>query len=402
MANNKKILTCDVVVVGAGLVGLSAVIALAELGKRVVLVDAQQKAVKQKTAKKINNQTQDFDTRIYAITPSTEAFLKRLGVWSLVELSRVNDVEAMALWNAGIEQPLHLLADDAHLSKMACIAESDNLMQALWQKVEALDISVLMESPCSAMHYYNDVVMLDLENETQISASLIVAADGAHSFVRQQLAIPTKTKAFNQTALVANYRVEKDHGNVARQWFASHETLAFLPLPQQQISIVWALENELAQALLSLTNEALAERVQKRSNDVLGELTPVSQTFSFALQQVTANQLIADRVVLVGDAAHQVHPMAGQGANLGFRDVISLENLMTSAHAMQDIGDFSFLRRYERQRKADMLSINTLTAGLDTLFAFESKAIKKIVNVGMQQLNQHPSIKNILIQQAIA
>jgi 2-polyprenylphenol 6-hydroxylase len=399
MANNKdrKILTCDVAVVGAGLVGLAAVIALAEQGKRVVLIDAQQKAVGQKV-----KQTQDFDARIYAITPSTEAFLKRLGVWALLDLSRVNDVETMALWNADTQTPLSLLAEDAHLSKLACIAENDNLMQALWQKLETLDVSVKTGSPCQTIHYDHDVVVLDLENDDRICASLLVAADGAHSFVRQQLAITTKTKAFNQTALVASYRVEKDHGNVARQWFASHETLAFLPLPEQQVSIVWALETKLAQALLSLTDEALAECVQKRSNDVLGELKPASQKFSFALKQVTANQLIADRVVLIGDAAHQVHPMAGQGANLGFRDVIGLESLIGSAHVMQDIGEFSFLRRYERARKTDVLSMNTLTSGLDTLFAFESPAIKKIANFGMQQLDKHPSIKNILIQQAIA
>ncbi len=397
MANNKKILTCDVVVVGAGLVGLAAVVALAGQGKRVVLIDAQQKAVKQKAKK-----TQDFDARIYAITPSTEAFLKRLGVWELVDLSRVNDVEAMALWSADEEQPLRLLAEDANLSKMACIAENDNLMQALWQKVEALDVSVVMGAPCRTIHYDHDVVVLDLENGHQVCASLLVAADGAHSFVRQQLAIATKTKVFNQTALVANYRVEKAHGNLARQWFAAHETLAFLPLPQQQVSIVWALQTELAQTLLSLTDEGLAEHVQKRSNDVLGELKPTSQAFSFALKQMTANQLIADRVVLIGDAAHQVHPMAGQGANLGFRDVISLANLIASGHAMQDIGERSFLRQYERARKADVLSMNTLTSGLDTLFAFESPVIKKIANFGMQQLDKHTCMKNILIQQAIA
>lgn len=397
MANNKKILTCDVVVVGAGLVGLAAVIALAQQGKRIVFVDAQQKAAKQ-----IARKTQDFDARIYAITPSTEAFLQKLGVWSFVDLSLVNDVDAMALWNADVEQPLRLLAEDAHLSKLACIAENDNLMQALWQKVEALDVSMVMGAPCRTIHYDHDVVVLDLENGDQVCASLLVAADGAHSFVRQQLAITTKTKAFNQTALVANYRVENPHGNVARQWFAAHETLAFLPLPQQQVSIVWALETELAQALLSLTDAALAERVQKRSNDVLGELKPASQTFTFALKQVTANQLIANRVVLIGDAAHQVHPMAGQGANLGFRDVIGLESLIENAHVMQDIGEFSFLRRYERARKADVLSMNALTSGLDTLFAFESPAIKKIANFGMQQLDKHASMKNILIQQAIA
>lgn len=400
MENNKdkKTLTCDVVVVGAGLIGLSAAIALAEQGKQVVLVDAQQESPK---PKKID-QKQGWDARVYALTPSTEAFLEKLGVWPLVDLTRVNKVEAMALWHTDTDKPLSLLAEDANLSKLACIAENNNLIQALWQKVEALNIPIVMGAACQTIEGGSDILVLHLENGKQVSAKLLVAADGAHSFVRQQRAIATKDKDFNQIALVANYQVEKWHGNVARQWFAPHETLALLPLPQQQVSMVWALETESAQALLRMTDEMLAERVQIRANHVLGALKPNSQTYSFGLRQVTANNLIAERVVLIGDAAHQVHPMAGQGANLGFRDVISLEQLIAHSHPLQDIGEFSFLRRYERARKSDVLSMNTLTSGLDYLFSIESTLIKKVTSVGMQQLDKHTMMKNILIQQAIA
>jgi 2-polyprenylphenol 6-hydroxylase len=394
MANKKaNMIECDVVVVGAGLVGLAAVIALTEQGKRVVLVDAQKKVV---------HQTQDWDARIYALTPATEDFLKSLGVWSLIDSARINNVEAMALWGADAEQPLNLYADDANVAKLACIAENNNIMQALWRKLDALEVPVLMGATCHNIRYDEDAIVLGLENDHQVSASLLVAADGANSFVRRQLGIATKTKDFNQIALVANYHAEKEHGNVARQWFSPHETLALLPLPEQQVSMVWSLETEPAQHLLGLTSDALAERVQKQSNQVLGKLQPVSKTFSFALQQVTANTLIAERVVLIGDAAHRVHPMAGQGANLGFRDVISLEKLMVSSHPLQDIGELSFLRKYERTRKADILSMNTLTSGLDYLFSFESATVKKVRNIGMQQLDKHQNIKQILIKQAIA
>jgi len=392
MVNNADI-TCDVAVVGAGLVGLAAVIALAIQGKNVVLVDAKPKAGKQ---------TKAWDTRIYAITPSTEAFLKELGVWSLLDTQRVNDVTAMALWQQGVDAPLHLSAEDASIPKMACIAENSNLMQALWQKIEALDVTVMMASPCLTIQTSDDSVALSLSDNRQISARLLVAADGSNSFVRQQLGITTNTKDFNQTALVANYAVEKAHGNMARQWFAPHETLALLPLPKQQVSMVWALETELAQGLLGHTDEDLAARVQSQSHHVLGELKPISKTLSFALRQITARQLVAERVVLIGDAAHQVHPMAGQGANLGFRDVISLSGLIASSHPMQDIGELAFLRRFERARKTDIVSMNSLTSGLDALFSSESAAIKNMTTLGMQQLDRHASIKNILIKQAIA
>jgi 2-polyprenylphenol 6-hydroxylase len=396
-SSKTKAINCDVLVVGAGLVGLATAIALAEQGKQVVLVDTENSQVKQKTI----FEQQGWDARIYALTPATEAFLIRLGVWSFVDLLRINDVEAMALWSAESGRPLNLLAEDAHLSKLACIAESGHLMQALWKKLRALEVSVI-GAGCRTVDYDQDSVILHLDNDANVRASLLVAADGAHSFVRQTLAIATKAKTFNQTALVANYRAEKKHDNVARQWFASHETLALLPLPQQHVSMVWALETSIAQTLLAMSDISLAEQVQKRANGLLGELQPIGQTFSFVLKQVTAERLIAQRVVLIGDAAHQIHPMAGQGANLGFRDVTCLENLIASSHAMQDIGELTFLRQYERARKADILSMNILTSGLNNLFSVQSTVVKKIVSHGMQQLDQYPSMKNILIQQAIA
>jgi 2-polyprenylphenol 6-hydroxylase len=393
-----KAVNCDVLVVGAGLVGLAAVIALAEQGKRVVLIDTQNSEVVQKMA----FPQQDWDARIYALTPATEAFLIRLGVWSFVDLLRINAVEAMALWHTESDRPLNLFAEDARLSKLASIAESRHLMQALWKKLQALEVTVMSGIACRSLDYDQNSVIINLDNDIQVRASLLVAADGAQSFIRQTLAIATKTKAFNQTALVANYQVEKKHDNVARQWFASHETLALLPLPQQHVSMVWALQTPLAQTLLAMDDACLAEHVQTRTSGLLGELKPIGQTFSYELKQVTAERLIAQRVVLIGDAAHQVHPMAGQGANLGFRDVMCLENLIATSHAMQDIGDLTFLRQYERTRKADILNMNILTSGLDTLFSIESSVVKKITSFSMRQLDQHRSMKNILIQQAIA
>jgi len=395
MANNThNQTTFDVAVVGAGLVGLAAVIALAEQGKRVVLVDA-----KPKTDDALSS---TWDARIYAITPSTEAFLKTLGVWGFVDATRVNAVEAMALWHEGENEPLNLLAEDANLDKMAYIVESSNVMQALWRKIEALDVAMVLGSPCTGIQYQGNTVTVDLGDERQISASLLVAADGANSCVRQQLGIATNDKDFEQVALVANYVVEKAHGNVARQWFAPHETLALLPLPQKQVSMVWALGTERAKQLLSLSAESLAEQVEVQARMQLGQLKAVSKAYSFPLRQITASKLIAERAVLIGDAAHQVHPMAGQGANLGFRDVMSLAKLMASGHVLQDIGDATFLRRYERDRKADVVSMNTLTSGLDYLFSSHNQLVKKLATSGMKHLDKHTNIKNILIKQAVA
>lgn len=389
---NKEVIEADVVIVGAGLVGLSAAIALQAEGKRTVLVDGNKRAT--------NKLTKGWDSRVYALTPATENWLQSLGVWPLENNARVNDVCAMALWNATSEIALDLKAEDANLNKLACIVENKNLMQALWQKVDALDIPLMMGSLCQDLEYNDEAVTLTLENGKKIVASLILAADGANSFVRQHLKVVTNVKPFDQMALVANYSTENGHNDIARQWFAPHNTLALLPLPNQHVSMVWSVSTEFAHELLKLTEVQLAERVGKEAHHVLGDLKPVSSTLSFALRQMTVSQLIAERVAFVGDAAHQVHPMAGQGANLGFRDVIALQAIMAGSHHLQDIGEETFLRQYERLRKADVASMKMLTTGLDHLFAQESNVINSMVVWGMNQLNKHASIKNILIKQA--
>ncbi len=390
--NNKHY---DVIVVGAGLIGLAAVIALAGQGKHVALVDAKSKPKCYKLDK-------IWDSRIYALTPSSESWLIQKGVWQHIDLTRIQYVESMALWPSENVSPLQLHASDANLTKLACIIENQNLMQALWRKIEVLNIAMFMGSEFQSIANDDDKVVLRLGKNSDLTAQLLVAADGANSSVRNTLGITTNTKDYNQTALVANYSVNKSHRAVAMQWFRPHETLALLPMPDKYMSMVWAMSTDKAVKLLTLTKDALAEKVRQASHGMVGDLEPISDTLSFILRQVTVSQQTEQRVVFVGDAAHQVHPMAGQGANLGFRDIIGLEKIIQSSHPLQDIGDAFFLRQYARGRKADIMRMNTLTSGLDTVFALESKVFMRLLTLGMQQLDKYGSIKRVLIKQAVA
>jgi 2-polyprenylphenol 6-hydroxylase len=201
---------------------------------------------------------------------------------------------------------------------------------------------------------------------------------------------------------VANFSTEKSHQNVAWQWFAPHETLALLPLVGQNASLVWSVSTEKAEELLKLSSMDFAAQVAAESKRTLGDLQVIGKTLSFSLHQQTAASLIAERVVLVGDAAHQIHPMAGQGVNLGFRDVMELQQLLSNSHAMQDIGEYGFLRKYERSRGADIAAMNMLTTGLDALFASDISLMKQVTNWGLRQLNCQVTLKKLLIQQVAA
>ena len=380
----------DIVVVGAGLVGLAAAIACAKLGKKVMVIDAKKVAIKKQPA---------WDARIYALTANTEAWLQALGVWAEVDTSRVNIISGMQLWDLQGSK-LTLQDSDANLAKLGVIIENQNLIHALMKQINTLGVTVITDVECTFLENSQQHIAIGLADGRLISAKLLVAADGVDSWVRSQANIAVKRNDFNQTAIVANFLAEKNHANIARQWFASHETLALLPLPDQQVSMVWALSTEQAADLLTLSSDALAERVVARSQREIGGLRMLAKPLSFSLKQQTATQLIAERVVLVGDAAHQIHPMAGQGMNLGLRDVRQLQQMLTNTHAMQDIGEQVFLRKYARARQADIATMNTLTSGLDILFANDNAVIQKITGWGFKQLNRQATLKKLLIQQA--
>jgi 2-polyprenylphenol 6-hydroxylase len=385
-----KAIDADIVVVGAGAVGLAAAIACAKISKKVLLIASKKPNTIMKKA---------WDERVYALTASTEAWLEELGVWAAVVTNRVNDISAMQLWNLEAE-PLKLHDSDANLPKLGVIIENQNLMQALSQQISVLGVTVITDAACVALDNTDQLAILTLDDKQKINAKLIVAADGVDSWLRRQGNIAVKHKDFHQTAIVANFSTTKNHQNIARQWFAPHETLALLPLVGQNVSLVWSLSTEKAAELLELSNEALAEKIQARSQNELGSLKLLGKVLSFALRQQTATQLVADRLLLVGDAAHQIHPMAGQGMNLGLRDVRQLQELLTNAHAMQDIGETTFLRKYARARQADVVSMNMLTSGLDALFAVENSTVKNMAGWGFKQLNRQATVKKLLIQQA--
>lgn len=380
----------DVVIVGAGLVGLTAAIAMAKQ-QRVVLVDSR--------PPQGQIPTESWDTRIYALTEHTIAWLKALDIWPHLDTARVNPIDAMALWEPQHSIPLMLRAEDANLLEMGCILESSNLMRACLQRLADLQIEVTIAKPISIQYQAQSAVVM-LDSQQTIHAKLVIAADGVDSWVRQQAQIGVSFKSFQQTAIVTNFKAELPHRDIAKQWFQPHETLALLPLPDQTVSMVWSVPAARAQNLLSLSGEALTQAVRDASQGVTGGLALCGEVLSFDLNQQTAQTFIGERVVLVGDAAHQVHPMAGQGVNLGFRDVMQLTEMVAKLTTMQDIGDEGFLRSYARARQLDVVRMNTLTSGLDSVFSTSVGWLQTLTGRSMQAVNRQTWLKKYLVQTA--
>ena len=391
-------LKADVTIVGAGLVGMAAAVAFSQAGYDVALVDSQ--------TPRVVTDTDDWDQRIYAISPKNMQWLNQLGAWPLLDMQRIAEMQSMEIWGDASTQPLRLQAEDVSADCLGFILEERMLKDALLKCIEASNVRMVVGHHCVSVQASHQCAQLTLANQQVIDSTLLLAADGAKSWVRQHLAIGVQHKDYEQTAVVANFVTECSHTNIARQWFTQDTAgrsavLAWLPLPDNKVSIVWSAPTEYAKSLLELSPDAFTHEVMQAGGAALGEMRLMGQPAGFRLALQHTSDSVASSVVLIGDAAHRVHPMAGQGVNLGFRDVIDLLNLLDGRHVYQAINDAGLLKQYARIRKADLLNMVALTNGLYHLFESSSSVVKSARNWGLVAANQQ-TVRKLLVANAIA
>ena len=386
----------EVAIAGGALVG--AALARALRGTRAALISRERRPEAPGA--------QGFDARVYAISPANAAFLARLGAWSVIPEARRTPVHAMRVYGDDGESLIEFDAYRTGCSELAWIVEDRLLQDALWRGLEGQDgLSLFSASSLQALDTTGLRAGLSLKDGRKLSAQLVVGADGARSLVRAQAGIPVEERGYGQTAVVANFACGRPHRNVAFQWFQGGQkdgaVLALLPLPGDHVSMVWSVADAEAARLLALAPAALSRAVAAASYESVGELAPVTPQRAFSLEQLAAGRLVAPRVALAGDAAHVIHPLAGQGANLGLQDARVLAEVLERREPGRDPGDLRLLRRYERARAEDILAMRTTVHGLFRLFDARGAGIARLRNAGLNLADRMPVIKNLLMRHAM-
>lgn len=384
-------MTFDVLIIGGGLVGASLAAALKSSGLNMALVETQSTVLT----------NEGWDNRIYAISPGGAAFLAQCDAWQQLDMSRVQSVETMRVFGDE-DMELDFSAYQLGVPELAFILENRLLQQVLWQGLQEQDnLTLFHPAHCASLVWHDDAACLQLEDGRTLKAKLVIGADGGNSWVRQQAGIIAPPTLYNQHGVVANFTVEKSHRATACQWFQPDGILALLPLPQQMVSMVWSVSPEKSEGLLQLSHEELCTQVAVASHHTLGALQLVTPPGAFPLRLLNLPQIIKPRLALVGDAAHNIHPLAGQGVNLGFRDARQLAQVLLQRDAQQDCGNIHLLRRYERARKEDVLSMLLTTDVLKKLFNNSNPLLRTVRNVGLAATNRIAPLKKMLARHAL-
>jgi len=398
------VMNFDVVIVGGGLVGASLAASLKDSGLSLALLESRPSLKHDGAANGGDDTTEgnDWDSRIYAISPGSRDFIRQSGAWDLLDAKRIAPVEEMRVFgDTGSE--LDFSAYQMGVPELACILENRALQHALWQVLEQQEnLTILHSVRCSTLKTeVGDVAELTLDDGRTITAKLVVGADGRDSWVRNQAGISAAPVDYQQCGVVANFTTALPHRGIAHQWFQEDGILALLPLPGNRVSMVWSVSPEQSAELLSLNRKALCETVTEASCHTLGEMQVITPPAAFPLRLLVLPQITSTRVALIGDAAHNMHPLAGQGVNTGFRDAQQLAQVLIDRGVQSDCGDLSLLRRYERKRKEDIYTMQATTYGLKYLFNNDVSPLRSLRNVGMDLTNRITPLKKMLMRHAL-
>ncbi len=385
----------DIVIVGAGIVGLTAALALANSEYKVAIVDAA-------PAKPFPEG--EPEPRVSAISQASRRVFEAVGAWQYLRQDRFQPYTAMSVWERDSFANIQFCAQDVQQNDLGFIIENNHLTAALLKQAgQQANLSLHLHSKINSLEFSDGTQVLQLEDNTTVICNLVVGADGSNSMVRRIAGLPQTFWSYGQTALVATVQTQLPHENTARQAFTSTGPLAFLPLWQPELcSIVWSQDTDEAERLLALPQAELEKHLSATFDMRLGPVKLLQELKQFPLTMQYARQWLKDGVVVVGDAAHSIHPLAGQGANLGIMDAAALaETLIELQEKGQPINVSRHLKPFERWRKSEAVKMTATMELFKQLFAGDNPAKKLIRGIGMSAVNQIAPMKNEVVMQAM-
>ncbi|GAB2636569.1 FAD-dependent 2-octaprenylphenol hydroxylase [Vibrio panuliri] len=385
----------DIAIVGGGMVGLALAAALKDSELRVAVIESRAP----------DSELAELpDVRVSALSRSSETILRNLGAWQGIVDRRAAAYMAMEVWEQDSFARIEFDAQKLAQPNLGHIVENRVIQLALLEQVQKqTNVSLFMPAQCQTMAVGESEVWLTLDNGQSLTTKLVVGADGANSWVRRQQDIPLTHWDYGHSAIVANVWTQEPHEKVARQIFTPQGPLAFLPMVGSQMSsIVWSTDPSRAERLVAMEKEEFNKALTAEFGARLGMCEVVGERFAFPLKMRYARDFVTERIALVGDAAHTIHPLAGQGVNLGLLDAASLaQEILAVWQQGQDIGTKRNLRGYERWRKAEAAKMIAAMQGFKDLFEGDNPAKKLIRGIGLKLAGQLPGAKDEIMKRAL-
>jgi len=396
----------DIIIIGGGLVGASLACALGEQDLRIAVIEA--------VPLKSDAQP-SYNERTVALGYGSRKIFEGIGIWSAIQELGATAIEKIHVSDRGHVGKTRLDCAKEGLDALGYVVDTRLLGQALGRRVEELsNVELICPAKLISLQFTAEHAEVEIESDgvvQTLNTALVVGADGVQSSVREQLGIKTFDMNYGQTAVIANVSVERPHHNVAYERFTPTGPLAVLPMSdvtefeeglEHRCSIVWTVKDKERDAMLALDDDVFLAELQNRFGGQLGKFTRVGKRFAFPLALKQAREHVRARLALIGNAAHTVHPIAGQGFNLGLRDVAVLAEVVVDAiQKQEDIGDLLVLKRYARWRRRDHMRVIGFTDSMVRLFSNQITPVALVRNIGLLATDLVPPLKKLITRQAM-